>query len=121
MNNEFENKCEECNEVFDNSFELVDHTMEDGEEFNPALILPNGVRLMIGSLLRFLYDHANQPEQIRQITQSTYVTLFAAETGASVLDEMIEEMVVNSEMMKFDSTLKTLLEENIPDADEDGA
>ena len=42
-------KCHECGEEFDNSFELIDHTVEDDDEFDPYLILPNGYRLMLGS------------------------------------------------------------------------
>ena len=109
--------CENCDRNFDNGFEFVEHFM--GEEcddvFDPYLVLPNGVKLQVGSLLRFLYDHADEPEQIRKITESTYVTLFAAENQASEVEDMIKEMVVNSEMMKFDDSLKTLLEQADPD------
>ena len=114
--------CDVCGEHFDNAFEMVDHHLEDGDEFDPAIVLPNGVRLLVGSLLRFIYEHAEQPEQIRQITQSTYVTLYAAESNSEVLDEIIEEVVVGSEMLKFDSSLKTLLDESKPDeTDKSGA
>lgn len=114
--------CDICGEHFDNAFEMVDHQLEDDDEFDPAIILPNGIKLLVGSLLRFLYEHAEQPEQIRQITQSTYVTLYAAESGSEALEELIEEVVVGSEMLKFDSSLKKLLEENKPDeTDESGA
>ena len=120
--NEEDLYCDGCGEHFDNSFEMVDHHLEDGDEFDPAIVLPNGVRLLVGRLLRFIYEHADQPEQIRQITQSTYVTLYAAESNSEVLDEIIEEVVVGSEMLKFDSSLKTLLDESKPDeTDESGA
>jgi hypothetical protein len=97
---------EECNDVFD-----------------PYLILPNGVKLQVGSLLRFIYDHAEQPEQIKKISESTYVTLFAAENQVEAVEEMIKDMVVSSEMLKFDDSLKTLLEQADPDdigGEEDG-
>jgi hypothetical protein len=113
--------CDKCGEHFDNIFEMIDHNLEDEDEFNPALILPNGVRLLVGSLLRFLFENADEPKQIRQITQSTYVTLYAAETGSDVLDDLIEEVVVGSEMLRFDSSLKKLLEESKPnETDESG-
>lgn len=112
MDDEIDNYCDSCGESFDNSFEYVDHFIEDDDsEFDPAIVLPNGVKLMVGSLLRFIYERANKPEEIRQITQSTYVTLFAAETGIPGLDEMIEDVVVENEMLRFDDSLNNLLNE----------
>jgi hypothetical protein len=109
--------CEGCSGIFLNGFDYIDHyAEEDGEEdFDPYLILPNSVKLQVGSLLRFLYDHADEPEQIRQIAESTYVTLYAAEKNLEEVEDMIKEMVINSEMLRFDSSLKTLLEEVDPD------
>jgi hypothetical protein len=120
MMNDDDLYCDGCGEHFDTVFEMVDHHLEDGDEFDPYIVLPNGVKLLVGSLLRFLYEHAEQPEQIRQITQSTYVTLYAAESGSEVLDELIEEVVVGSEMLKFDSSLKKLLEESKPNEPDEG-
>lgn len=114
--------CDGCGIQFENAFEMVDHHLEDEDEFDPAIILPNGIKLLVGSLLRFIYEHAEYPEQVRQITQSTYVTLYAAESDSEMLDELIEEVVVGSEMLKFDSSLKQLLEEsNKNETDEGGA
>lgn len=106
------NKCNECKEEFDNSFELIDHLLEDDEEFDPYYILPNGYKLLLGSMFRFLYEHAEQPEQIKLITQSAYVTLFASENGYDLVDELVEEMVVKSALEDFDLSLKKLLEED---------
>lgn len=114
------NHCHECGEDFDDSFQLIDHTLEDEEEFDPYLILPNGYKLMLGSLLRFLFSHADSPEQIRHITQSTYVTLFASENGYDLVDELIEDMVVKSALQRFDEELNILLSEN-KDDEQDGA
>jgi hypothetical protein len=120
---EVDNYCDACGEHFDNSFEYVDHFFEENkmDEFDPVLVLPNGVRLMVGSLLRFLFDQADNPEEIRQITQSTYVTLFAAETTSPAFEELIEDVVVQNEMLRFDDSLKQLLEEKNPDDNESGA
>lgn len=108
--------CEECGEHFEDAFELVDHNTPEGEEeFDPSLVLPNGYHLQIGSLLRFFYHNANNPEQIKQISQSTYVTLFAAEHNLDMLSELIEEVVVKSEMLRFDDSLKELLEDKTDD------
>jgi len=109
------NHCHECGEDFDDSFQLIDHTLEDDEEFDPYFILPNGYKLMLGSLLRFLFSHAEEPGQIRHITQSTYVTLFASENGYDLVDELIEDMVVKSALQSFDEELNILLSENNDD------
>ena len=102
--------CPECGERFENVFEATDHLLEDDEEFDPALVLPNGARLMIGSLLRCLFKYANKPEQIKSITQSTYMTLFTAETQPEAIKDIVEEMIVESQMMEIDSEIKQLLE-----------
>jgi hypothetical protein len=104
-----ESYCHECNEQFDNSFDLIDHTLEDDEEFDPYYLLPNGFRLLLGSLLRFMYHHRDDPEKIALITQSTYVTLFASEMGYDMVDELVEDMVVKSELQNFDEELRKLL------------
>ena len=104
------NPCPECGQHFDNVFEATDHLLEDDEEFDPALVLPNGYRLMIGSLLRCMYRYAEQPEQIRKITQDTYMTLFMAETQHDVILDVIEDMIVGSCMVAIDDELKQLLE-----------
>ncbi len=75
------NQCNDCGKVFDSSFELIDHVLDDDEEFDPYYALPSGYKLLLGSLLRFLYGNADNPEQIKHITQSTYVALFAAENA----------------------------------------
>ena len=70
---------------------------------------------MIGSFLRFLYYHAEDSKQIRQIAQSTYVTLYAAEHSLDTLEGMIQDVVVDSEMLRFEDTLKALLEGKLDD------
>lgn len=94
--------------------------MEEGEEFDPYYLLPNGFKLLLGSLLRFMYANSDQPNQIKLITQSTYVTLFASEMGYDLVDELIEEMVVKSALVDFDKDLAKLLEEG-PNDNEGGA
>jgi hypothetical protein len=102
--------CPECGERFENVFEATDHLLEDDEEFDPALVLPNGARLMIGSLLRCLFKYADKPEQVRSITQSTYMTLFTAETQPEAIKDIVDEMIIESQMMEIDDELKQLLE-----------
>ena len=101
--------CPECGEQFDNVFQATDHLLEDDEKFDPSLILPNGARLMIGSLLRCLYKYASKPEQIKSITQSTYMTLFTAETQPEAIKDIVEEMIVESQMLEIDDEIKNLL------------
>lgn len=104
-----ESYCHECKQQFDNSFELIDHTLEDDEVFDPYYVLPNGFKLLLGSLLRFMYYHRDEPEKIALISQSTYVTLFASEMGYDMVDELVEDMVVKSELQNLDEELKKLL------------
>jgi len=94
--------------------------MEENDiEFDPKLILPNGYTLMVGSLLRCLFNYANDPKHIKQITQSTYATLYAAETDPGMMKEIIEDMVVEDQMSGFDSALNELLDSENPDDKEE--
>jgi len=104
-------KCPQCGELFENVFEAIDHLLEEDEEFDPALILPNGYRLMIGSLLKCLYKYSNEPEKIKEITESTYLTLYTAETSPLEVMHVIEDMIVGSSMIGIDDELKRLLED----------
>lgn len=101
--------CNECKQEFDSSFDLVDHLLDEDEEFDPYIIMPNGYRLMVGSVLRFLFNNADKPEQIKLITETTYIALFAFENGFEFSEELIEDMVVKSSMQDFDEALKDLL------------
>ena len=111
------NFCNECKREFEDSFELIDHVLEDDEEFDPYYLLPNGFKLHLGSLLRFFFAHADNPEQIKMMTQSTYVTLFAAENGYDLMNELVEDMVVKSAMQDLDQNIEKLLSK---DTDEEG-
>ena len=109
------NYCNECQVTFSDSFALVDHMLEEDEEFDPYYLLPSGFKLMLGSLLRFMYNNAEDPSQIKLITQSTYVTLFASENGYNLVDELVEDMVVKSALQDFDRDLQELLAEEPKD------
>jgi hypothetical protein len=113
--------CKICGQQFDNIFEATDHLLDDnGEEpFDPKLILPSGYQLMVGSFLRTIYRYADNPEAIKDITQSTYATLYAAETSPRKMKRLIEEMVVTDEMRNFEEELVILLEEETNN-EEDG-
>jgi hypothetical protein len=102
--------CPECGEQFDNVFEATDHLLEEDEDFDPALILPNGYRLMIGSLLRCIYRYADDAERVKDVVQDTYMTLFTVEMEPSTVVEVIEDMIVGSSMAGLDEELKELLE-----------
>ena len=104
-------KCPECGAKFDNAFEVIDHMLEDGDEFDPALILPGGYRLMVGSLLRSIYDNSTNPTLIQDIAQSTYVTLFAAEHEPESIGEEIEDIIVESAMENFDGEVNKLFKD----------
>lgn len=106
--------CGICGERFDNIFDATDHLIEDNgeEEFNPEIILPNGYRLLVGSMLRQLFDSADNPEEVRTITQLTYGTLYAAETNISMMKKLVEDAIIHEHMSEIDDELKELLEED---------
>jgi hypothetical protein len=112
--------CPVCGTYFDNVFEATDHLIEDedGEEFDPKLILPNGYTLMVGSLLRCIFKYADNPEEIKSITESTYATLYAAETNPGDMRGIIEDMVIREQMSEFDKELVQLLDDEKPNNDE---
>lgn len=108
----FERKCPDCGEEFNDVFQATDHLLEEGEEFDPALILPNGYKLMIGSLLRCMYRYAYEPDKIEEIVQSTYLTLFMAEMTAQGMSNLVADMIVNTTMGDIDEEYKKLIAGN---------
>lgn len=106
--------CGICGEHFDNIFDATDHLIEDNgeQEFNPEIVLPNGYKLMLGSMLRQLFDSADNPEQIRTITQLTYGTLYAAENNIGMMKKLVEDAIIHEHMSEIDDELKELLEED---------
>jgi len=103
--------CSICGQQFDNIFDATDHLAEDenGEYFDPKLILPGGYQLLIGSLLRCIYEASTNPKNVRDITQSVYATLYAAESSPRKMKEYIENVVVNQEMRHIDKELAHFL------------
>jgi hypothetical protein len=106
--------CGICGQHFDNIFEATDHLIEDNgeEEFNPEIVLPNGYRLLLGNMLRQLFESADDPEEIRTITQLTYGTLYAAETNVGLMKKLVEDAIIHEHMSEIDDELKELLEED---------
>ena len=107
--------CNDCEQNFDTSFDLVDHFLPEEEEFDPYYLLPNGYKLMLGSFLRFINGHADEPERIRHMVQSAYMTLFAAELGHENLEEIIQDVIISNSFIDFDAELKNLLEKESND------
>lgn len=103
--------CDLCGMPFDNGFEYVDHMLEDDDEFDPALILPNGYKLMIGSLLRTLFYSSNNPDVIKEIAEATYVTLYTAETRPDKLQDAITDLIVEGSIADLDEDIKRILED----------
>jgi hypothetical protein len=101
-------RCPECGEILSDAFAVVEHMLDDGEEFNPSMILPGGFRLLLGSLLRGLYDNRDDAKYIGEITQSSYLTLFTAEVHPEMLGETVQDIIVESVMEDFDGELKQL-------------
>lgn len=106
--------CAVCGTHFKNIFEMVEHLDEEGDTpFDPALILPNGYKLLVGTLLRLIYERSNKPSQVREIVTGAYTTLYLAETDLSAMRDSIEDVMVDKFMKDLDSELRELLgEEN---------
>jgi hypothetical protein len=106
-------QCSICGTNFDNIFDAVNHLIEDDEEiFEPVYRLPSGYALMLGSLLEELYHHADEPDIIKDITEVTYATLYAAQTDVNKMKGLVEEAIINQHMSNIDQELTHLLEGN---------
>jgi len=102
--------CDLCGMRFENGFQYVDHMMEDDEKFDPYLVLPNGYRLMVGAVLRTIFENANDAELVRHVCESTFTTLYTAETAPHLLDEVITDLIVESSVADLDDSLRKILE-----------
>ena len=106
-------QCKVCGTQFDNIFDAVNHLMEDDDDvFDPMLKLPNGYSLLLGSLLEELYMNADNPTFIKDITEMTYATLYAAQTDVVQMKELVEEAIIKQHMVDIDEELKELLQED---------
>jgi len=104
--------CEVCGTHFDNIFEMVDHLLEENEEeFDPALLLPNGYKLLVGTLLRLVYERSSKPSQVREIVSSAYMNLYLAETDQQAMRESVENIIVEKFVLDLDRGLRELLED----------
>ena len=85
--------------------------MEDNDDvFDPVLKLPNGYSLLLGSLLEELYRHADDPAHIKDVTEMTYATLYAAQTDVTQMKGLVEDAIIKQHMVDIDEELKELLE-----------
>jgi hypothetical protein len=84
----------------------------DEEEFNPTISLPSGYQLLFGSLLRQLYEKADDPEEVKTIVELTYATLYAAESDIPMMKKLVEDAIIHEHMFEIDKELKNLLEED---------
>lgn len=102
--------CEVCGTHFDTVFDMVDHLQEEGEpQFDPTLLLPNGYKLLVGTLLRLIHEQSNKPSQVRKITESAYMNLYLAETDQQQMRENIEDVLVQQFVSNLDKELEELL------------
>jgi hypothetical protein len=85
--------------------------MEDDDDvFDPILKLPNGYSLLLGSLLEKLYRNAEDVALVKDITEMTYATLYAAQTDVTQMKELVEDAIIKQHMVDIDEELKKLLE-----------
>lgn len=104
-------ECRVCGQRFDNIFEVVEHMADDEDElpFDPKLILPGGYQLLIGTLLKTIYDLAGRNERVKDVVQHTYATLYAAETNPRKMKKFVEDIIVDNHMSTFETDVKDLL------------
>ena len=106
-------QCNICGTNFDNIFDAINHLIEDDEDiFEPVYQLPSGYALMLGSLLEELYHHADEPDIIKDITEVTYATLYAAQTDVVKMKDLVHQAIINQHMSSIDKELEKLLEED---------
>ena len=106
-------QCSVCGTNFDNIFDAINHLIEDDDEiFEPVYQLPSGYGLMLGSLLEELYHNADKPDVVRQITEVTYATLYAAQTDTTKMKDLVHQAIINQHMSEIDEELENLLKEN---------
>jgi len=84
--------------------------LDEEEVFDPVLKLPNGYSLLLGSLLEELYRNAEDAALVKDITEMTYATLYAAQTDIVLMKELVEEAIVREHMIHINEELKELLE-----------
>jgi hypothetical protein len=108
---EINKECPECGEYFETYFDAVDHLLDIDEDFDPALILPNGYRLMIGSLLRVFFNDADDVEKIKKLAEETYLALFMAEMFPGSVNGIIQDSIIAQSMENIDDELKQLLKD----------
>jgi hypothetical protein len=109
-------QCSVCGTNFDNIFDAINHLIEDDEEiFEPTYQLPSGYALMLGSLLEELYHNADKPDVIKDITEVTYATLYAAQTDVVKMKDLVHQAIINQHMSAIDEELEDLLKENKDD------
>ena len=100
--------CPECGAKFTNIFDSIDHLLEEDETFDPVYILPGGMKLMLGSLLRIIYDNRRKPALVSQLVQDCYATLVMSEFMPDHLPDLMNDIVVEEAMEKLDDELKKL-------------
>jgi hypothetical protein len=100
--------CPECGEKFDNIFTAVEHMLDDDEEFNPAFILPGGIRLMLGTLMWNIYQRRNEPDVVSELAQDCYATLAMGEFMPEAIPNVLNDLLVEDAMENFDDELKQL-------------
>lgn len=106
-------QCSVCGTNFNNIFDAVNHLIEDDEDiFEPTYVLPSGYALMLGSLLEELYHHAHEPDVIKDIAETTFATLYAAQTDVVKMKDLVHQAIINQHMSSIDEELEQLLEEN---------
>jgi hypothetical protein len=104
-------KCPDCGEVFANVFEQADHLIEDEEDlFDPVYEIQEGYSLRLGSLLRNLYNNANNPIETRRLAEETFEVLYMATVDPKKFTKYAREAFISAVMRGVDYEYERLLE-----------
>jgi hypothetical protein len=72
--------CPFCGKRYKNIFEVTDHLLErNTPRYDPVVTVKGGHGIKLGTLLRLIYKHQNNPEEINRIAQILYGTLYENE------------------------------------------
>jgi predicted amidophosphoribosyltransferase len=104
--------CPECGEHFANVFEACDHLLPTGQQFDPYLLMPGGYRLFLGSLMKEMYENADDPEIIEQICQNVYSTLFISENETNIIHSVLREEMIENVTSTIDAEYEALVNSN---------
>ena len=104
-------KCKDCGATFANIFEEADHLVEDEDDvFDPIMEVHEGYSLRVGSLLRNIYNNANNPVETRRLAEETYEMMFLAVMDPKRFSKYAREAFISAVMRGVDYEYERLVD-----------